>query len=223
MKQDWVRIASVDVDPQRGFSKLCPDELPVEGALDIVPALRKHHAFSEFKVVTKDSHPVGAMWETDEQHPILTPVIGIPDVDLCWPRHCVVGTPGWELLPGLPPDDDYDMVVYKGISPVMHPYGACYHDLNDRISTGLIETLRDRNTDIVLLGGLATDYCVWTTARQLLRGGLKVLLNMEAVAAVDPTNNIKVINDLSGWVNFNYVENTVELERFLRIFIHAKK
>ena len=67
----------------------------------------------------------------------------------------------------------------------MHPYGACYHDLAEKLSTGLIEWLRDKGATVLLVGGLATDYCVKTTVLQLLRGGdWQVLVNRAACRGI---------------------------------------
>ena len=66
----------------------------------------------------------------------------------------------------------------------MHPYGACFHDLQDRLSTGAIEFLRANGVSTVLVGGLATDYCVCTTALQLRRAGFEVIVNLGACRGI---------------------------------------
>ncbi len=66
----------------------------------------------------------------------------------------------------------------------MHPYGACYHDLADRISTGVIEYLQQNGVNTVICGGLATDYCVKLTVLQLLQAGFKVIVNLEACRGI---------------------------------------
>ena len=68
----------------------------------------------------------------------------------------------------------------------MHPYGACFHDLQDRLSTGAIEFLLQRGVSTVLVGGLATDYCVCTTALQLRRAGFDVIVNLGACRGITP-------------------------------------
>ena len=81
-----------------------------------------------------------------------------------WPVHAVPGTEGFELLPGLPRPADYDFFVWKGVELDMHPYGACFHDIAETMSTGVIEWLQARNISHVLVGGLATDFCVLNRA-----------------------------------------------------------
>jgi nicotinamidase/pyrazinamidase len=34
----------------------------------------------------------------------------------------------------------------------MHPYGSCYHDLAEKLSTGAIEYLRCQEVKIVIVG-----------------------------------------------------------------------
>jgi len=106
------------------------------------------------------------------------------DLDIKWPSHCVVGTEGNSLTPGLPREEDYDLVIEKGNDPLMHPYGACFHDLVESKSTGAIEWLRQQKIKTVLLGGLASDYCVKTTDLQLLKAALRVILNQAACRGV---------------------------------------
>ena len=109
------------------------------------------------------------------------------DEDLTWVAHAMVGTYGYELLDGLPSAKEYDYCVWKGVDPELHPYGACFHDIEEKLSTGLIEWLRCQHTDTVIVGGLATDYCVKTTVLQLLKGGnWQVIVNEAACRGIAP-------------------------------------
>lgn len=74
--------------------------------------------------------------------------------------------------------------VWKGVEPDLHPYGACYHDLAERRSTGVIEFLKVQQVQAIIVGGLALDYCVRTTALQLRRAGFEVLLYLPACRAL---------------------------------------
>ncbi|MCS3460847.1 nicotinamidase [Aeromonas sp. BIGb0445] len=175
-------IASLDIDAQKGFTPLCPDELPVPGGDEIVAALNGQAALASLRIGSKDAHPRAPLWVTGQP---LTP-LPHANVDLSWPSHCVPGTQGFELLDGLPAPIDYDFFVWKGIEPDLHPYGACYHDLAGRRSTGLIEFLRSRNVSTVLAGGLATDYCVKTSVLQLRHAGFRVIVHLDACRGIAP-------------------------------------
>jgi len=181
------KTASFDVDPQRGFTPLCPNELPVKGGDEIAEELNLQAEYANYRWVSKDEHPHEAPWVTTDANEVLTPVEGdYPNLDVKWPVHCVVGSEGNKLIPGLPDEEAYDLVVRKGIDPEKHPYGACYHDLAGTESTGAIEWLREHSIETVIVGGLATDFCMKTTALQLREAGFRVIVNLGACRSVNP-------------------------------------
>lgn len=179
-------IVAIDVDAQQTFTPLCPDELPVVGGADIVAALNAQATLAQYRVLTKDAHSPNAVWVVADRQDSLKP-LDLPNADLTWVAHAVPGTKGFDVLPGLPAVIDYDFVVYKGIEPDMHPYGACFHDFAERLSTGLIEWLKVKEAKTIILGGLAEDYCVKTTAVQLAKyGAWRVIVNLEATRGIAP-------------------------------------
>ena len=172
--------ASLDVDPQWGFSELCPNELPVPGALEIVPVLNEQAQDVKLRVASRDAHSAHALWIAGFDKPQFSAIEGHKDLDIRWNSHCIVGTPGFEFLPGLDPEA-YSFIAYKGIEPNMHPYGACFHDLADTKSTGLIEFLRENGIRNIIVGGLATSYCVKKTVLQLCNSKrFQVFVNLAA-------------------------------------------
>ncbi len=178
-----MKIASFDVDAQKGFTPLCPNELPVPEGDVIVPALNQLAERAQLRVGSKDAHSPQAAWVVPD-HAQMLQALPLANADLTWVSHCVPGTPGFELLDGLPAPLDYDYFVWKGVEPDLHPYGACYHDLAEKRSTGVIEFLRQNGVDLVLVGGLALDYCVKTTALQLRRAGFEVIVYLPACRGI---------------------------------------
>lgn len=178
-----MKIASFDVDAQKGFTPLCPDELPVPGGDAIAPALNQLAERASLRLGSKDAHSPQAAWVAPSHAEMLKP-LPLANADLSWVSHCVPGTPGFELLDELPAPLDYDYFVWKGVEPDLHPYGACYHDLGEKRSTGAIEFLRQNAVERVLVGGLALDYCVKTTALQLRRAGFAVGVYLPACRAI---------------------------------------
>lgn len=176
-------VASIDVDCEYTFTPECPEELPVDGGTEIVPELNAQAEHAAYRIGSKDAHPANAEWVADEAHPPFTPIAG-ENMDVHWPVHAVPGTHGFELIEGLPKVTDYDHFVWKGVEPDMHPYGACYHDHAHTLSTGVVEFLRLHGVNTVLVGGLATDYCVKHTALELKDAGFRVILNRAAVRGV---------------------------------------
>ncbi len=178
-------VASFDVDPQNTFTPLCPDELPIPEGQLIVPELNAQSSFASIRVASRDAHSLSALWLADKENPSGSPVKNQPNIDIRWPAHAIVGTKGFEFIDGLP-SESYHYQIYKGIQPDMHPYGACYHDLNNRLSTGVIEFLKQHSITTIIVGGLATDYCVKNTVLQLLNADFAVILNLAACRGIHP-------------------------------------
>jgi nicotinamidase/pyrazinamidase len=190
-------VASGDVDPQRGFTEECPAELPVEGGHEIAGELNAQAQFAAYRWVSVEQHPTNAYWVASMYHPQLSPVVGIPGLDVYWNLHCASGTPGSWLLKGLPHMREYHFWAVKGTQPDMHPYGPCYQDQEETISTGLIEWNMARGVRVMILGGLAFDFCVRLAAKQLVAAGFTVILNLAATRAVDPASTEKVLKELT--------------------------
>jgi nicotinamidase/pyrazinamidase len=187
---------SLDVDAQNTFTSLCPDELPVPGGMDIVSELNAQAQFACYRMGSKDAHSPQAPWVASIDKPMLTPIQGHPNIDVHWPAHAIPGSKGFELIAGLPKVTDYDYFVWKGIEPDMHPYGACYHDFAEQLSTGMIEFLHQKEITTVIVGGLAMDICVKVTVLQLLKAGFKVILNLAAARGVDVQNTKDAIHEM---------------------------
>lgn len=207
-------IAAIDVDPQRTFSPLCPEELPVPEGDQIASALNAQAQLADFRVLTKDAHPANAIWVVDSHEKMLQP-LSHPNADLTWVAHAVPGTSGFETIPGLPAVTEYDHVIWKGIEPDLHPYGACYHDLAEKLSTGLIEWLESKKVSTILVGGLATDYCVKTTALQLQHTGkFKVIVNLAACRGIAPETTSSSCQEMTD-AGILVVKETEALSQYL--------
>ncbi|MBM7456701.1 nicotinamidase/pyrazinamidase [Oceanisphaera litoralis] len=205
------RVASLDIDAQYTFTPACPDELPVPGGDTIADELNRQAAFADYRLGSKDAHSPRALWVSSDKRPPLSPIEGA-NMDIRWPRHAVPGTRGFELLDGLPHPADYDFFVWKGVEPDMHPYGACYHDLAGRMSTGLIEFLHSNKINTVLVGGLATDYCVRHTVLQLLDAGFNVVVNRSAIRGVDDASSRHAMAEMLQH-GAHFVHDSAQLEQ----------
>lgn len=204
------KTAIIAIDMQKGFSTLCPNELPVnfdiKKMVDNFNELRK---MGDYIVGSKDCHPPNAIHIASKEHPQFSPIVnGGDNVDIYWNAHCIVGTEGNELLPGMPKVEDFDFFVYKGIQPNLHPYGFTAHDLQGKISTGVIEWLKYNNVYDCIMCGIATDYCLSTSAIQLALAGFHVIVVLEASAGISPdtiklaidkmkSNHITVVDTIS--------------------------
>jgi nicotinamidase/pyrazinamidase len=93
-----------------------------------------------------------------------------------WPVHCVQNTKGAEFHPALR-DDPRIAVISKGLDDE-DTYSAFDQ-------TDLASQLHRQNIDEVIVGGLATDYCVKNTVLDALKNGFKVKALKNAMRAVD--------------------------------------
>ena len=93
-----------------------------------------------------------------------------------WPVHCVQNTKGAEFHPQLR-DDPRIRIISKGLGDT-----DCYSAFDE---TNLNEQLRQQGVQEVLVGGLATDYCVKNTVIDGLKHGFKVKALKNAIRAVD--------------------------------------
>lgn len=189
-------IASFDVDAQRTFTPICPEELPVTGGDHLAPALNAQAGYAAWRIGSKDAHSPEAVWVTDDPEKIGQSGAPGDNVEQFWPVHAVPGTDGFELIPGLPRPAEYDFFVWKGVELDMHPDGACFHDRGERMSTGVIEWLRSHEVSHVLVGGLATDVCVKMTARQLQDNGFQVILNRAATRGITAEGSEEAVAEL---------------------------
>jgi len=169
------RTALVVVDVQNDFADP-RGSLAVRGGETVIARLneelRRAREAGALVVYTQDWHP--------ESTPHFAKDGGI------WPVHCVVGTWGAELHPALEVLSDAPR-IRKGTGG---EDGYSGFTVADPISgattpTGLESLLRGQAIEQVVVGGLATDYCVKSTVLDARRLGFGATVLSDAVAAVD--------------------------------------
>ncbi len=85
---------SHNVDPQNGFTPLCPKELPIPDGHLIVDELVKQNLKFKMKTLSRDVHPPNAIWIASSKNLQMSPVLGEKNVDVYWNSHCVSGSYG---------------------------------------------------------------------------------------------------------------------------------
>lgn len=176
------RNALLLIDLQNDFIEA--GALAVPQGSEVIPIA--NHLMSKFPLVvaTQDWHPANHQ-SFASQHP------GIKVYDqfelhglqqTAWPDHCVQGTYGAELAPGLDLSKIHQRVM-KGTDPSIDSYSGFY-DNGHRRGTGLTELLRKFSVEEVTIMGLATDYCVLYSALDAVREGFKTSVIVDGCRGV---------------------------------------
>lgn len=167
------RTALLIVDVQNDFADP-KGSLSVRDAEAIVPvvnaAARAATGAGAFVAYTQDWHPPST--------PHFAKDGGI------WPVHCVARTWGAEFHPAL---RVLGPSVLKG-SNGEDGYSAFTMrdpETAETIPTELERMLRERSIEQVVIGGLATDYCVKATGLDAIRLGFETTVLADAIAAVE--------------------------------------
>jgi nicotinamidase/pyrazinamidase len=154
------------VDAQRGFTTLSPDELPVPGGLETVPAVNRLLELPWARIdASQDWHP-----------PDHCSFLGRRDN--LYPPHCVIGTPGADFLPGLR-SERFHAIWRKGFERDRDAYAVTAQH------PGFPAVLRASGVTAVVVCGLATNICCFYAARDLRLAGLDVSLVEDASAGID--------------------------------------
>lgn len=154
------------VDVQRGFTELCPAELPVPGGVAIVPQV---NALCELPFARIDA--------TQDWHPADHRSF-LGRADNLYPPHCVMNTPGAEFLPGLH-THRFSAIWRKGYDRDFEAYAVTAQH------PALSVFLRDCGITTIVVCGIATNICCFFAARDLRNAGFDVWLVEDASAGID--------------------------------------
>jgi nicotinamidase/pyrazinamidase len=154
------------VDVQRGFTELCPGELPVPGGAALVPKVNELLALPFARIdATKDWHPPNHR-SFHEQ------------ADNLYPPHCVMNTPGAEFLPGLH-THRFSTIWRKGYDPNFEAYAVTAQH------PAFAAFLAATGIKAVVVCGIATNICCFFASRDLRLAGFDVWLVEDASAGID--------------------------------------
>jgi len=166
-----------------------------EGEQVVAPIARVSPAF-ETVVATQDFHPPGHVSFASAhpgKKPFETIVLAHGRQEL-WPDHCVQGTQGAMLHPGLP-DRVVTLVLRKGTRREVDSYSAFREEAGPdgrRPVTGLAAWLRARGVGRVFICGLARDFCVRLSAIDAVAAGFETYVLDDLTRAVFPAGRVEV-------------------------------
>ena len=185
--------ALVVVDVQNDF---CPGgALAVERGDEVVAPIDAMLDAFAVRVLTQDWHPAGHS-SFASSHPGAEPfaTTRMPyGPQVLWPDHCIQGTAGAALHPGLR-TERADAVLRKGFRAGIDSYSAFFE--NDHATpTGLEGYLRSRGVRAITFAGLATDFCVAWSALDAARLGFAATVDLAASRAIDLDGSLEVALD----------------------------
>jgi nicotinamidase/pyrazinamidase len=99
-----------------------------------------------------------------------------------WPAHCVQGSHGAEFHPGLGIPRSAT-IVSKGMGPDEDGYSAFV--ARDESGRSLASILREQGVEHLVIGGLATDYCVLNSVLEAREAGFTVDVIANGIRGVD--------------------------------------
>lgn len=148
--------------------------LAVEGGDEVIAPLLARVDDAGLVVATRDFHPPNHCSFHAQGGP--------------WPPHCVIGSPGAAIHPRI--DAVAHLIISKGSHPDHEQYSA--------FEAGLGSMLAARGIRRVIIGGLATDYCVRATSLAARSAGFAVAVIADAVRAVnvDPGDGERALDEM---------------------------
>jgi nicotinamidase/pyrazinamidase len=152
---------------------------------EVVPLVNRLAERFENVVLTQDWHPRDHV-SFAAAHPGRKPFETVQlryGEQVLWPPHCVQGTPGAALHPGLRVDKA-QLILRKGHHREIDSYSA-FLEADRKTSTGLAGYLRERNIANLFVCGLATDFCVAWTALDARAAGFAASVLEDACRAID--------------------------------------
>lgn len=188
--------ALIIVDLQNDFVE--GGALAVAGGRELVPLVNEIQKGFELILATQDWHPENHGSHANN-HPDAEPgdVVELAGREqILWPAHCVQETWGADFVPGLD-QDRWAGVFQKGAVRHIDSYSG-FFDNGKEHATGLGYYLREQGVTDVYVLGLATDYCVKSTALDAVELGFRTHLILDACRAVnlEPGDEEKAVGEM---------------------------
>jgi nicotinamidase/pyrazinamidase len=175
--------ALVVVDVQNCF--VPGGSLAVAGGDAIVPVINALSKSFANVILTQDWHTADHV-SFASQHAGKKPFesISLPyGSQVLWPDHCIQGTPGAAIVPGLV-IPHARLVLRKGFHKEVDSYSA-FLEADRKTQTGLGGYLKAAGVERVFFCGLATDYCVGWSALDARKLGFKAAVIEDACRGID--------------------------------------
>ncbi|MCX2681218.1 nicotinamidase [Galbibacter sp. EGI 63066] len=139
--------------------------LAAKGGEEVVPVINKIASSFDLVIASKDWHPEKTA-HFDK-----------------WPAHCVQNTKGAEFHPDLQ-TENIDVVVLKGTGIIDDGYSAF-----EATNVKLADFLKEKRVTELYVTGIATDYCVLSSALDAVKSGFVTYVVEDAIRGVNVEEN----------------------------------
>ena len=166
--------------------------LAVDGGDAIVPLINRLAQNFTNVVLTQDWHPPGhASFASAHAGAKPFDTVAMPyGEQTLWPDHCVQGSRGAALREDLA-IDRATLILRKGYRGAIDCYSA-FVEADGKTPTGLAGFLGERKIDRVFACGLATDFCVASSALDARLRGFETFVIDDACRAIDANDSLEL-------------------------------
>ena len=194
------------IDMQNDF--LPGGALAVKDGDTIIPGINELAAQFEHVILTQDWHPQGhiSFASTHGKQPFVDTVQAPYGTQTLWPDHCLQGSHGAELHPGLEIPHT-ELILRKGFRKGIDSYSA-FTENDGTTPTGLAGYLRERGLHRLFLTGLAYDFCVGYSAIAAVKLGFEVLVVEDLSRSVDMPGTVYKTNTAFAALSVQRISST---------------
>jgi nicotinamidase/pyrazinamidase len=162
--------------------------LAVAEADTLIPGINAVARRFDHVILTQDWHPAGHIsFASTHGLQAFTDTIQAPyGTQHLWPDHCVQGTAGAALHPGLDVPHA-ELILRKGFRRDIDSYSA-FTENDQTTPTGLAGYLRERGLSRLFFCGVAYDYCVGFSALAAAQLGFEAIVLEDLTRGIAPAS-----------------------------------
>ena len=175
----------------------------------ILPGINALSARFDHVILTQDWHPrshISFASTHPGKRPFTDSIEAPYGAQTLWPDHCVQGSRGAELHPGLSVPHA-ELILRKGFRKDIDSYSA-FTENDQRTPTGLAGYLRERSLTRLFFTGLAYDFCVGFSALAAASLGFESLVVEDLSRAVNLPNTVSDIDTAFVGANVQRIRST---------------
>jgi nicotinamidase/pyrazinamidase len=168
--------------------------LAVTGGDVIIPGIHALASHFDHVILTQDWHPLGhiSFASTFGKQPFTDTIEASYGTQTLWPDHCIQGSPGADLHPGL--DIPHaELILRKGFRKDIDSYSA-FTENDGTTPTGLAGYFNERGFTRLFFCGVAYDFCVGFSALAAARLGFESIVVEDLSRAVNLLGTLDATN-----------------------------